>query len=247
MPAHDWKRVSPGTFHDFHCTWIPEIKTRLNTGLLPADFYAQVEQVAGDTITDVLTLRPENGRSKESGDSGGGIALAPPKVRITAKLEIDVYAAMARRLTIRHASGDQIVAMIDVVSPGNKSSQREFRRFVEKAATTLIHGCHLLLIDLLPPTSRDPQGVDGALWAELGDESYVAPADKPLTLAAYTAGITKTAYVEPFAVGDVLNSMPLFLTETDYVTVPLEETYQAAYRSVPRRWREMLEAAAESV
>ena len=22
MPTHDWTRVSAGTFHDFHCTWI---------------------------------------------------------------------------------------------------------------------------------------------------------------------------------------------------------------------------------
>ena len=29
--------------------------------------------------------------------------------------------------------------------------------------------------------------------------------------------------------------MPLFLTHSTYVTVPLEETYAAAYRGVPRR------------
>ena len=45
MPVHDWTRVSAGTFHDFHCTWIPEIKNRLNEGGLPAEYYAQVEQI----------------------------------------------------------------------------------------------------------------------------------------------------------------------------------------------------------
>ena len=50
----------------------------------------------------------------------------------------------------------------------------------------------------------------------------------------------KKAYVEPFAVGDTLMAMPLFLTASTYVSVPLEETYQAAYRGVPRRWREVL-------
>jgi hypothetical protein len=37
--------------------------------------------------------------------------------------------------------------------------------------------------------------------------------------------------------------MPLYLTAEAYVTVPLEETYMAAYRSVPQRWRSVLEAA----
>lgn len=36
--------------------------------------------------------------------------------------------------------------------------------------------------------------------------------------------------------------MPLFLTAGSYITVPLEETYQAAYRSVPQRWRTVLDA-----
>ena len=65
--------------------------------------------------------------------------------------------------------------------------------------------------------------------------------DKPLTLAAYSAGLVKTAYVEPLAVGDELSSMPLFLSASAYVSVPLEETYLAAYGGVPHRWRRVLE------
>ena len=57
---------------------------------------------------------------------------------------------------------------------------------------------------------------------------------------AYSAGPRMTAYIEPLAVGDPLTPMPLFLTPSTYVTVPLEETYLAAYCGVPRRWREVL-------
>ena len=66
--------------------------------------------------------------------------------------------------------------------------------------------------------------------------------NKPLTLAAYSAGPIKTAYVEPIAVGDVLPEMPLFLDPASSVSIPLEATYQAAWRGVPRRWRSVLEA-----
>ena len=35
MPAHDWTRIEPGIFHDFHHSWIEELKRALNSGLLP--------------------------------------------------------------------------------------------------------------------------------------------------------------------------------------------------------------------
>jgi len=245
MPLHDWTRVNAGTFHDFHRTWAPEIKNRLNEGLLPPEYYAQVEQVAGETIADVLTLRSAPAPGTSDLDAGGGLATAlaaaPPKVRFTAELESDSYAARARRVAIRHGSDDRVVALIEILSPGNKSSRTAFQTFLNKAVAALRQGCHLLLIDLLPPGPRDPQGIHGALWAELGGAPYVAPPDKPFTLAAYSAGARKTAYVEPMAVGDLLTPMPLFLTASTYVPVPLEETYQAAYRGVPRRWREVLD------
>jgi hypothetical protein len=36
--------------------------------------------------------------------------------------------------------------------------------------------------------------------------------------------------------------MPLFLEPEVYVEVPLELTYLAAYRGVPRRWQRVLDA-----
>jgi hypothetical protein len=38
--------------------------------------------------------------------------------------------------------------------------------------------------------------------------------------------------------------MPLFLHAERYVSVPLETTYQAAYRGVPAFWRAVLEKRA---
>ena len=38
-----------------------------------------------------------------------------------------------------------------------------------------------------------------------------------------------------------LPEMPLFLHKDRYIPVPLEATYQAAYRSVPVFWQEVLE------
>jgi hypothetical protein len=112
---------------------------------------------------------------------------------------------------------------------------------VIKAAEAIRQGVHLLVIDIHPPTNRDLQGIHGAIVAQMGDHSYQAPLDKPLTLVSYVGMPIGTAYVEPIAVGDVLPPMPLFLDEGHYVNVPLEETYASAYRGVPQRWKSVLE------
>lgn len=49
-------------------------------------------------------------------------------------------------------------------------------------------------------------------------------------------------YAMAEAVGNALPDMPLVLAPDTYVNVPLEETYQAAWRGVPRRWQRVLEA-----
>lgn len=95
------------------------------------------------------------------------------------------------------------------------------------------------MIDLFPPSIRDPQGIHGAIWEEIKDEAFELPNDKPLTLVAYSAGPVKTAYVEPVAVGDELRDMPLFLEAGYYVPAPLEATYQATWAVLPDAVKEL--------
>lgn len=247
MPIHDWSRVTAGIFHDFHQAWMTEIRNALNEGILSRPYYALMEQVAGHLGPDVLTLQAlgngDEGAPPSLSSSGlMTVALAPPRVRFTATTEMDEYVLKQKTLVIRRSSGDRVVALVEIVSPGNKASRHALRAFVNKAAEALYRGYHLLIADLHPPGRRDPQGIHGALWAEVGDDAYQAPPDKPLTAASYSAGRVKHAYVEPLALGEVLPDMPLFLEPEAYVNVPLEATYQAAYVGVPWRWREVLDA-----
>jgi hypothetical protein len=174
--------------------------------------------------------------------AGGGLLVAEPRVRITAETDLEFYRRKQNVVAVRHASGDDLVAIVEVVSRGNKSGRKAFDDFVRKAAEFLGRKVHLLILDLQPPTPRDPQGIHGAIWDEIAGELYARPLDKPLTLAAYDAGAGIRAFVEPVAVGDTPIDMPLFLEPGRYVEVPVEETYRIAFESVPRRWRAVLEA-----
>jgi hypothetical protein len=245
MPIHDWTRVEAGIFHDFHGAWITYLRDALNSGLLPPDYYALGEQVAGSMEPDVLTLQTP---SDESGNGSipapGTVAVAtePPCVRQIVRAELVEQTRKRRSLVIRHVSNHRIVALLEIVSPGNKASRHALRSFVNKVLGSLEHGIHLLLIDLFPPGPRDPQGIHGVIWEELTGEIHEQPPDKPLTLVAYSAGSLPVGYFEPAAVGDTLPEMPLFLDVECYVKTPLEATYTAAYAGVPRFYREILEA-----
>lgn len=246
MPIHDWTRVPPGAFHDFHVAWIAELRRTLNAQVLPQGYYAQAEQIIGPLGPDVLTLQdatiPAVASTPETASPGGlALATTPPQTRIHSRAEANAYARKRNHLVIRHSSGDRIIAFIEIVSSGNKASQREFHAFLDKACTALHAGYHLLIVDLFPPTPRDPGGMHDALWQEWCGEMAPHPPGEPLTLAAYMAGPPCEAFVEPASVGHTLRDMPLFLSPAQYVNVPLEATYQAAFEGVPNRWRVVLE------
>lgn len=244
MPIHDWTRVDAGIFHHFHHTWITEIQRTLNRGLLPPEYYALAEQIAGGLGPDVLTLqRPSNGAPLPE-EPRGGIALAeaPPRVEYRVRAEIDQYAAKAKAVVIRHKSNHQVVAIVEIVSPGNKNNRHAVRALVGKVREMLRGGIHLLLVDLFPPGPRDPQGLHKVIWDEIMDNDFALPAARRLTLAAYIGGPFPEAFVQSAAVGSALPDMPLFVTPDVYVYVPLEKTYQAAWADVPSFWQEALTA-----
>ena len=247
MPIHDWSLVEAGIFHDFHHAWIEEIKRVLNSLLLPEDYYALAEQQSGPFGPDVLTLQSHDSNSASPDGSNmvpnpdGNVLLAPPKVELTAEADLEFYRRKQNMIAIRHASGDEIIAVIEIISRGNKSSSIAMRSLIDKAAELLTNGIHLVVIDLQPPTSRDPSGIHALLWNEMTAQTYSKP-DKPLTLAAYEAspiGATR-AYIQPIAARDLMPDMPLFLRPGAHVPLPLQATYDRAFDAVPRRWRSVL-------
>jgi hypothetical protein len=236
-------RVSEGTFHDFHYSWVLEIKRALKRGLLPKGYYVMAEQFGGDLgAPDVLTLQAVDPQPESEGPLAGTATLTetPPVVHARTTITRDPYARLQRTLVVRHTSGNRIVAMIEVLSPGNKSSRHALRSLLDKAVAALDAGIHLLLVDVHLPGPRDPHGIHGAVLNEIGTEEYILGRERPLTAVAYTGGDVVQAFIAHFGVGERIPHMPLFLTQENYVRVPLEETYMAAWEDVPRQYQEML-------
>ena len=131
--------------------------------------------------------------------------------------------------------------MIEIVSPGNKSSQGAIDAFLKKAHELLEQRVHLLILDPFPPGARPERVHARLIWKDLHPEPFTLPPGKPLTFVAYECELVMRAYIEPIAVGDPLPNMPLFLMPNGCVMVPLEATYRAAFDVQPRRLRDVLQ------
>ena len=239
MPVHDWTRVYSGMFHDFHQSWSIRIKDALNFSGLPKGMTALVEQKMGSKEPDILTVDQWAPRDDDAAYSGGLATLAPPATRIVRKSSKEFYSDLANRIVVKHRLG-RTVAVIELVSPGNKDSKRALKEFLEKSLQFISVGIHLLVVDLFPPTKRDPNGVHRLIWDEFEeeDELFEFPEGKDRILASYYAGREKAAYVEPIAVGDAMPNMPLFLSDSYHVPVPLEATYQTTWSMLPKDMQE---------
>jgi hypothetical protein len=243
MPIHDWTFVDAGLFHAFHQSWITVLSRALNAGVLPPGYFALREPSTRAAVPDVLTLELPSGRDEPNGSGSAlAVAVAPPRTRLVRRAEDTIYVHKTDRIGVRNRDG-QVVAMVEIVSPGNKASKTELRTFVEKTSKLIAHGIHLLVIDLFPPSKRDPQGIHKAIWHEFAEKEFALPAEQRLTLAAYDAGPPAAAYVEFVAVGNSLPDMPLFLKPEFYVPAPLEETYRITWDDFfPAPMKSLLEA-----
>lgn len=245
MPIHDWTRVEAGTYHAFHLAWLGELQKSLNGGRLPAGYYALAEQRANDTIPDVLALHESDPlEAPELPEPEGGVATLT-KTRPAAQERLIAQAPVRgsrRTLTVRSTAGHRIIAFVEIVSPSNKDRLDSVTEFAAMVRAALAIGVHVLMIDPFPPGSSDAAGMYAEVWRRISGGKPAPRNTHALAFASYLAAKPVQAFINHRDIGDPLPDMPLFLTRTKYVDVPLESTYMAAYSGMPDFWRKVIEA-----
>jgi hypothetical protein len=87
-----------------------------------------------------------------------------------------LYAARAKAVVIRHKSNHQVIAVVEIASPRNKSNRHGVRSIVAKAVEILRAGIHLLIVDLFALGPRDPTTRQGLLIPPRTDRRPQPPA-----------------------------------------------------------------------
>jgi hypothetical protein len=238
MPMHDWSKVTPGEFHDFHGEWISATRRVLLDGVLPPQYYVAVDQHILGFIPDVLAMRGQ--ASKPRRGTVGPVELKEPRTHPSVQTGVAPYFRTNRRLEIYQAGVNRLVAVIEVVSNGNKNSQSGIDAFLRKSLEFLNGGIHLVVFDALPRGNFEPQGIHAAIWERLTGESVPAPT-KPLTIVSYAAGTQVRAYVDELAPGDRIPDTQLFLEDYGCVEIPTELAYTTAFQVQPTPVQDLLD------
>lgn len=198
----------------------------------------------GGAVPDVLTLGHPVSRGGGRPATEEARPARLPTATITAVAEAPEYPPRPRVIAVRHRGGDRLVAIIEIVSAGNKRDAADMGSLIEKTVVALSKGMHVVLIDLYPPGRFDAQGLHNLVRVELGQETVDLPAERPLQVVSDLSPGKVWSFIEPLAGGDRLPAAPLFLDDGRFVSRPLEATRHGvvcnARRAPARRRRRAL-------
>lgn len=215
-------------WNTFHSAWASTLANHLNA-IVPPEFRVHENlKLGGGVEIDVATLRVPPG--------GNGAATArhsvwqpgPPAATIAA-----VFPDRFEVLVFRQFGGRQLVAAIELVSPGNKDRPETREAFASKIAGYLHEGISVLIVDVV--TDRRAN-LHNELVRTLGlPAENCLPPDTAQYAVAYRPVVRDGCseidlWTNRFAVGDALPTMPLRLIADYFVPVELEPTYSETCR-----------------
>ena len=230
MPLLDHFR--PPVIHEiqwntFHSSWATRIADRLGE-TLPSEFRAcEHLKLGGGVEIDVAALRHP---SQANGTVSPVLSeWQPPRAVAVPATFPDQFEV----LVYRQFGGRQLVAAVELVSPGNKDAPDTRAAFAMKVASYLHEGVSVLVVDVV--TARRANLHDEIVRVMGMPDDLRMPPDPPLYAASYRPVIRDgrpeiDVWVNPFAVGDPLPTMPLRLIADYFVPVELEATYMETCR-----------------
>jgi hypothetical protein len=223
-PARSWE--------SFHSRWANSIGDLLHR-ILPPRYIAEVQIHLGTAVeADVAEFEGEEGTEEELSDGqGGGVAVqpyAPPAATMTLPAHFpDVFEVQV----IDRREGARLVAVVELVSPGNKDRPEARRAFAAKCGAYLQRGIGLVVADIV--TSRQANLHDEmATMMGLGPE-YAMGVGTYLYATAYRPVRRKgqdliDVWAVSLTVGSALPTLPLALLGAGPVPLDLEASYADA-------------------
>jgi Protein of unknown function (DUF4058) len=160
FPGMDPYIETPELWSDFHNNLASEIQARLNPIIQPRYFarltpYLTYEEI---DIGQSRGVRPDVGVWQQQASSGGPMrgaaTMTPAPVESRVPLEVPLR---LHRVEIRTVGVQQLVAVIEILSPVNKRpAHQAYRDYRRKRRALLRSEVHLLEIDLLRTGERPP-------------------------------------------------------------------------------------------
>ena len=236
MPLRDHFRPpvsSRVSWEEIHGMWPARIVLQLRT-VLPKGYVAGPKIHAGSQVEiDVATFEQDDAPRLRSSEEDGGAATAtwaPPEPTVAVETDVPDYDEY--EVCIYDAErGRQLVAAIELVSPGNKDRPQKRNAFVGKCAALLQKGVAVSIVDVVTPRQFNLYaellhflGQDDPTLGEPLPHLYAAscrwrPLDKRMLLQTWSHTLT---------LDQPLPTLPLWLTGKLAVPLDLEQSYEQA-------------------
>lgn len=229
MPLRDHFRppaTNSASWEELHGGWPGVMAVRLNA-ILPPDYRSGLKVHLGSAVEiDVAAFELDNASAAGSAasDSAPTWKAASPMVPLdTDELTPPEYEV--RVYDERH--GRRLVAAVEIVSPRNKDRSDARDAFVSKCHAFLQQDVCVVIVD--PVTERSAN-----LYAELAERLGARPpatADRAIYAVSCRARSSRRrhqveAWEHALEVGAALPTLPLWISETQYVPLELERTYE---------------------
>lgn len=225
-PHHHWE--------SFHSNWATRIADVI-AAVLPAEFQVEEHTHAGPGFEiDVATY--EGQTPPNSNPAGPALATRAAPAYAPPAPDATMPAAFPETSEVRvfhTAAGLTLVAVVELVSPGNKGRPAEGRAFAAKGASYLAQGVSLIVVDVV--TSRQASLHNDVMRLMEAAPDLDFPAEVDLYAVAYRP-VKRGERGEidvgrrPLALGAPLPTLPLRLTGDLFVAVDFEAAYQEACR-----------------
>lgn len=225
-PNHHWE--------SFHSNWATRIADGI-AAVLPDEFQVEEHIHAGPEFEiDVATF--EEAKARQDRSAGPVLALRSAPVYAPPAPDGSMPAVFPGTFEIRVFStpaGLTLVAVVELVSPGNKDRAAERHAFVTKCASYLAQGVSLIMVDVV--TNRQAN-LHNELMHSMDADSALEFTEAPALYAVAYRPVRRgdqdaiELWRCPLALGAALPTLPLRLTGELFIPVDFEASYQEACR-----------------
>jgi len=221
------------SWEELHGLWPGIMAVRLNS-LLPPEYRCGLKIHLGTLVElDVGAFEFENGR-KSNFDPRADAGLAWEAATPTLLLDTDELTPPEYEVRVYDMSESRrLVAAVEIVSPGNKDRPDAREAFVSK--------CHALLQEKVCVAIVDPVTTRSAnLYAELAERigaKRPAMADESMYAVScrsfhYRDRHRVEGWEHTLSLGSPLPTLPLWISDNQYVPLELERTYEETCRGL---------------
>lgn len=235
MPLRDHFRppVSlQASWDALHGMWPAEIVRQLRHCLPRGHVAAPAVHPGSQVEVEVATFERDDAPRLQQSDNGGPPAAvwAPPEPTFAIETEVPDYDEYAVRIYDAER-GRQLVATIELVSPGNKDRPEKRNAFVGKCATLLSKGVAVSIVDVVTPRQFN---LHAELLQFLGRSDPTLGDPLPHLYAVscrwgpQDGRMLLRTWSHTLALGQPLPTLPLWLTGQLAVPLDLEQSYEQA-------------------